>query len=543
MTRSADPVCHPCRSWRIHRPPPPAQILPPLPPPPPEEEPRVPQEGIVVQQIRVTGSTVFTEAELASVTAPYVNRKLAAEDLEALRLALTRLYVNAGYINSGAVIPSQTVSEGVLTLQVIEGVLTDIEVTGTRWFRPGYIRRRLALGAGPPLKLSSLQERLQLLQQDDRIAQLQAELKAGVQRGESVLSVQVEENSPFKVELAFNNYQSPTVGGARGLITLAHQNLTGHGDILSVTYGRSEGIDVQLDTSYTVPLTARDTSLSLRYRRNPFTVIEAAFAPLDIESLTEAYSITLRHPFSRTLSREFAIVLSAERQYNETFLLGEPFSFSLGAEDGKSTVTAIRVALEWTDRTPTQVLALRSRFTVGIDALGATVNQGDVPDGQFVAWLGQAQAARQLTDWGLQAIARLDVQLASNPLLSLEQLAVGGRFSVRGYRENQLVRDNGIIASLEVRLPLVRNKPWADVVQLAPFVDVGTAWNTKVRTLDPRTLTSIGVGLRWALTLTSPVPLRPEFEIYWGYPLRNVETDGGDLQDLGVHLQLVIAAF
>jgi hemolysin activation/secretion protein len=238
---------------------------------------------------------------------------------------------------------------------------------------------------------------------------------------------------------------------------------------------------------------------------------------------------------------------------------GEAFTIAPGTVDGKSVVTALRLAFEWADRTPDQVLAARMRFSIGVDALGATTHDSRLsgeeaveerlpgpdalPDGRFVAWLGQVQWARRLGGWGIETIARLDVQLSTEPLLALEQLAVGGRFSVRGYRENQLVRDNGVIASLEARLPLIRNRPWADMVQLAPFVDVGSAWNTRPLTSVPTTIYSVGVGLRWALTFTSPVPWRSELEVYWGYPLQDVDTPGGDLQDLGLHFQLVVAAF
>ena len=58
----------------------------------------------------MTGSTVFSDAELAEVTAPYRNRELTTEDLERVRLELTMLYVNKGYITSGAVIPDQDVT-------------------------------------------------------------------------------------------------------------------------------------------------------------------------------------------------------------------------------------------------------------------------------------------------------------------------------------------------------------------------------------------------------------------------------------------------
>jgi len=201
----------------------------------PEEQERLPVPRVFVRQINVTGNTVFSEADLAAVTTMYVNRYLTSEDLEALRLALTRLYVNAGYINSGAVLPDQTVTAGVITFHIIEGTLTSVMVEGNRWFREGYLRQRLTLGVMPPLNIGTLQERLQLLQQDDRIERLDAELSPGVQLGESMLHVCVAERLPFFVALEFNNYQSPTIGAERGLITVAHRNLTGHGDVLNFT--------------------------------------------------------------------------------------------------------------------------------------------------------------------------------------------------------------------------------------------------------------------------------------------------------------------
>jgi hemolysin activation/secretion protein len=325
---------------------------------------------------------------------------------------------------------------------------------------------------------------------------------------------------------------------------VAHENLTGHGDILSAQFGYSAGTDLQIDASYTFPLTARDTTLMLRYRRNDTIVVEEPFEPIDIVSESEIFGLTLRIPLYRTLRYEWALSINGERSQNETFLLDDPFSFSPGVVDGKSTISVLRLALEWVDSTVNQVIAVRSRVTGGFDILGATTHANcDIPDGRFVAWLGQFQWARRLTNWDLQTIFRLDVQLSTEPLLPLEQIAVGGCYSVRGYRENQMVRDNGLVVSLESRVPIVRNTPWADFVHLAPFVDFGKAWNTTLATPDPEILISIGIGLRWAVTLPAPFRLQLQLEVYWGYPLNEVDTAGGDLQDLGLHLQFVIAVF
>jgi hemolysin activation/secretion protein len=497
-----------------------------------------------VREIRLTGNTAISTQELVSVTALYTNRELTAEDLEALRLALTSYYINQGYLTSGALIPDQMATDGVITVRIVEGELSHIEVTGNTGLRARYIHDRVALDAGLPVNLQALQQRLHLLQQDPLIQRLNAELRPGPRLGESSLHVRVDERRPYSLWVGFNNYQSPTVGAERGLVSLAHQNLTGYGDSVSVTYGGSEGVNPQLGAYYTFPLTARDTTFSLEYRKNDFTAVEEPFDPLDIDSRSEIYGFTVRHPVYRTPHQEFAFALTGEHLESKQFIFGgTPFSFSPGVENGKAKVTALRWALEWIDRSPTQVITARSRFSVGVDVWDATINRSSLPDGQFFAWLGQFQWAQRWGARSIQTLFRMDLQLASDPLLPLEQIAVGGRFSVRGYRENRLVRDNAFVASLEAGIPVISNHPWADIVQLVPFADFGTAWNTTVATPSPRTLASIGMGLRWAVTIPRPISWTPQLEVYWGLPLRHATTSGGDLQDMGIHLQFAVAAF
>jgi len=521
----------------------PLPALPPSLPPAPAQEPLL--QGVFVRKIVVKGNTVFTPQEIAEVTAPYENRVLNSEDLESLRKALSLYYVQHGYINSGAVLPDQAVVEGVITVQIIEGKLSSIEIEGNRWFRDSFIEDRVALGAGPPLNLNPLQQRLQLLQQDPRISSLHADLRPGSRLGESVLNVNVEEKTPFYAWFAFNNYQSPSVGAEQGILTLSHQNLTGHGDILSLTYGRSQGMDPLLDIGYTVPLTAQDTTLLLRYRQNNFNVIDEIFEPLDTESRCSIYEITLRHPLYRTLNQEFALSLTGNYLQDKTFLLGEPFSFYPGVENGESSVTALRFAQEWIYRTQREVIAARSRFSFGLDALDATIHESSsIPDGKFISWLGQFQWARILKTWDMQLLFRTDVQITNQPLLPLEQIAVGGRYTVRGYREDLLVRDQALIASLELRVPIVQNAPWAEYLQIVPFSDYGYTKNRDLPTFYPHSISSIGLGLRWGVPLVkSPVMLRLDFEFYWGYALVDVNPPDHNIQDDGIHFQIAVQGF
>lgn len=517
----------------------------PTPLPPPEKETKDDHRvGVFIKKIELSGNTVFSADELAQCTKPYINRKLTTEDLDTLRQALTIMYINKGYINSGAVIPDQPVENGIIQIKIIEGKLTAIEVNGNKWFCDSFIKKRIALEAEKPLNINSLQKRLVLLQQNQLIERLHSALKPGLSPGESILQIEVEELQPITVQLGFDNYQSPTVGAEEGWVTVAHRNLSGHGDTLHFAFGASEGATPQLDVSYSLPFTAYDTTLTLRYRKNEFEVVEKPFDDLDVESKSEIYEIGIRQPLYRSLTQEFALSLTGERSRNRDYLLGERFSFSPGEENGESIVSALRFAQEWTYHSQKQVVAARSQFSFGLNALNATTHSGETPDGRFVAWLGQFQWAQLVSPWDVQLILRADLQLSNDSLLPLEQFAVGGRYSVRGYRENQLVRDQGFIASLESRIPLVRDTWWAEYLQLAPFVDFGKAWNKDLHTPSMKSLASVGLGLRWATSWKISLwTLRPQLEIYWGIPLRDVDTPDNDLQDDGIHLQFMISGF
>jgi hemolysin activation/secretion protein len=502
-------------------------------------------KGVFVKKIVVIGSSVFSAEELAVVTAKYENRVATTDTLESIRRDLTVLYISKGYIVSGAVIPDQQVVDGRITLQIIEGTLTTINLTGNSGFSDTYLRKRIALGAGSPVNIIPLQERLQLLQQDQRIQRVHAELRPAGKPGEAELNVKVDEKPPFSAQLTFNNYQSPSVGAERGVMTLARQNLLGQGDTLSVTYGYSEGVNPLLDTWFALPLNVYDTTLMFRYRKTDSKVIEKAFAPLDIKSKSEAFELSLRQPLYRSLNQEFALSLAVEHIRTDTSLLGEPYSFSPGVDNGRTIVVPIRFSQEWTYRTQQQVVTARSRMSFGFDGWDATVHsKNDGPDGRFFSWLGQLQWAQVTGLWDTQLIARADVQKVYDSVLPVEQIGIGGRYSVRGYRENQVVRDEAFIASLEARVPLVQNERWADYLQICPFFDFGSGSNVDIETTAPRgDLASIGIGMRWATGLIkAPLDLKAEAELYWGHQLNPMSGPNNTLQDNGIHFQLGVTA-
>lgn len=499
--------------------------LPPAPEPPPGALSGA--AAVFIRKINVEGATVFTAAELAQITAPYENRLVTAGELHRLRHTLTVHYINNGYVNSGAVIPDQKVTDGVVTLRIIEGLLEKITVLGVHGLDESYVRDRIALGAGPPLNINALRERLQLLQQDPLISRVNAGLAPGVERGRSVLEVAVAEQEPVEAWVRFGNNQSPSAGANRGELTLAHRNITGRGDAFEFRMGRTDSL-TDFDVSYTSPLGPAGTELRVYFRQNESWVIEAPFTHLDIGVESETHGLALRRPFYKTVSRELVLEAAVERRRSQTYLLGKPYSFSASADNGATRVSALRLRQSWTGRERDRAVALRSTFSVGLDAWNATIKP-DGEDGKFFAWLGQLQWARRFGEEGFQALFRADAQLTGDSLPPLERFAVGGASSVRGYREFQLVRDNGFSASLEFLVLLYSFAGGKGAVHFTPFADYGRSWRSKGGAQDPDYLASVGAGLR--LGFAGKVNM----QIYYGYPLKKIDQPGNTPQEEGIH--------
>jgi hemolysin activation/secretion protein len=130
-------------------------------------------------------------------------------------------------------------------------------------------------------------------------------------------------------------------------------------------------------------------------------------------------------------------------------------------------------------------------------------------------------------------LVKLESQLADRSLLAIEQLGIGGQDSVRGYRQDLLLVDNGIIASAEVRLPIFSPPASQRVLQLVPFLDVGWGWNRSTTSNDPNRnfIAGSGLGLRYQDSNFST-------KLDYGIPLNSIDSSKRTGQERGFYFSI-----
>ena len=490
--------------------------------------PAAAEERFSVEEISLLGMTVDPEELMATVNGELISIaelvallervEITLEDLLQLRTAITAAYVDAGYITSGAFIPEQDFTEGgTVVVQVVEGGLETIEVEGLTRLRARYVRDRIPQRR--PINRSQIETALQLLQQDASIEMVNAQLLAGSSPGQSILLLSLQEADAFEGGVSANNYRSPVVGSNQIAANFSYGNLLGIGDYARASYSLTEGLG-SYSLQYALPVNAQNGTLTLGVTAGRNEIVESEFRDLDIEGRSRNYSVGFRQPLVRSPEHEFALGLAFDLRRSESTAFGDQLL-------SRSNVSALRFSQDWVRRSPSRVLAARSQFSLGLDLFDATVREGAVADGQFVSWQGQFQWVEQLPRRRL-LITRVSSQLTPDALLALEQFGLGGVDTVRGYRNTQVLTDNGLAGSVEMRLPL-SNPP--DALQLTPFIEGGIGWNSgEAEQIEG--LASLGVGLLWQ------VNEQARLRVDYGYPLTEVGSRGGSLQENGFSFSL-----
>jgi hemolysin activation/secretion protein len=515
-----------------------------------------------VKKIRVDGVTVFHPARIDGLVSRYENRNVTSAELQSLRVELTRLYVDNGYVNSGVVLPDQEVQGGVIAYRAVEGRLTDVEIVTDQHLRDTYVSGRVHRYVSEPLNVNDLQDALRYLQFDPNVQRLDARLAPGAQPGDGVLRLSIEEKPRFTTGVGVNNHHASSTGAEQAIVFLSARDLTGFGDQVYLSYGRSDGSNSGSAIA-SLPISARNTRLQLYYTLSNDDIVEERFRRLDITSETQTWGGNIALPFVENVNGHVEGIFGFEARKSESRLLGVPFSFSIGAQDGVARDAVGILGADWLRRGTAYVSRLQLTYRHGFDALDATVFEPETeedrlynPTGADALFdLGQVQGTYILRLNALplfkgvndraQFVLRGIGQFTQDPLLSMEKLAIGGVNTVRGYPENLMVRDNGFAASLEFQVPLFgfQTEPGVRNLVFVPFTDYGRSWDVEdtapassVQNTDQHNyIWSAGLGLLWQ-------PWRGlDFQLYWGAKLANnfgvynpLDYREKDLQDDGI---------
>lgn len=470
----------------------------------------------------ITGNTVFTTKELQGILIVFVGKQVSGELGLDIRRTLTNFYAERGYTSSFATI-SQVNERGIVSIEILEGRIEVINVEVDGYLRSGYVRSRLRQLDRVYNQQQLDRAILNLQELDENIASLDVRVKIDP-AAPGTVELDVNAIATRAVNLAGISANTGAIffGDVVGALQV-DSRVFGNGDLFSATAtisGGTEGFSLR----YSTPVNSRNVKVFAAYGQNAGNVVETLLNVADINIESEQYSLGLQIPFVEDISERFSIALSGNVERSISRLEGERAALLRGADDrGRLQTTTVNLQGSYFVRDAQNLFNWDGRLTVGLDALGSTIDSNGGADSRFTVLRNQLGYIRVFNPESQSFLQlRGDLQLAKDSLPAFAATGIGGLNTVRGYGENVVFADNVLVLSGQLFVPLYRSEERDIILQLVPFVDYGKGWNTEFENPDVSSLFSLGTGLRfgWGERLF--------FRVDYGIPLINSQVNSND---------------
>lgn len=483
------------------------------------------QASFVLKGVQFIGATGVPDSELQAAVADRIGTSVTFADLEQLAARAAAVYQQRGFSLVQAFVPVQEVVDGVVKINISEGVLGNVSIDvaeGAPVARERVAKTLAVLEPGKPL--NGLQyERAMLLLSDLPGIKPQSAIAAGATSGTTDLTVQVSERDRLQYGLEVDNYGTRDSGRHRITGNMRWASPFERGDNFDVRVMLAQGMHTAFGrVSYETPVGYRGLRIGGGLARVQYE-LGGPFAPLEPTGVGNVADLSFSYPIIRQRSSNLFV-----RGVMDNKDLTDRFE-AVGFETRKRIRgVGLGMSFETRDKflgggyTSANGLLYRGN----LDIRDATSEAFDNPpfgydtEGSFGKFTLQLARLQYLAP-KFSLFLGTGMQRASKNLDAYEKLSLGGPKAVRAYATGEVLVDDGWLATMELR--------YAANPDTTIFVFYDAARGDFFHDPRPsdvftsRSLRGHGLGLNWS----KPGKVTVNFSIAWRGTDPGV-TDGGD---------------
>jgi hemolysin activation/secretion protein len=403
-----------------------------------------------IDEFRVEGADSLPQIEVEAAVYPFLGPHRTSDDVEKARAAVEKAYHDKGFQSVGVSIPQQDAQRGFIVLKVAENRVGRLRVKGSRYFDLAKIKSKApSLQEGELPNFQAVTKDIVALNQwpDRRVTPA---LRAGVTPGTVDVDLNVEDTLPLHGSLELNNRQSPSTTPLRAVATVHYDDLWQLGHSLSVSYQEA-------------PLNPKDaTVISASYlARTDIDWLSVLIYGLDSNSAVATVGGANVVGPGQVIGGRAVMTLPSRGELFQTLSLGPDYkafqqTLSLSNSSFSSPVTYVPLVAAYSAsfQGDGRLTQFNATVTSGLRGIGSSPDEFDAKrfkaTESFITLRGDVSHTQDLPE-GAQLFVKVQGQTADQPLVSSEQLSLGGQDTVRGYLESEVLGDYGVAGSLELR--------------------------------------------------------------------------------------------
>lgn len=458
---------------------------------------------ITINEFTVKGNHLLSELDVDNAVYPYLGPGQTVQSVDKARAALQKAYTDKGYETVAVIIPPQRVEGGVVLLQVIEAPVGRLDVKGSRYFSLNRIKAQapsMAPGQVPNYQRIH-HDILALNQWQDR--EVFPSVQPGVRPGTVDIDLNVKDTLPLHGTLSLDNRYSPGTTPLRIDGSLSYTNLWQRGDTINLAFQvapQRPNDALAFTGSYLARVPNNDWLTFLVYG----LVSNSKVSTVGATNVVGRGQVLGIRAITRLPGGDgFSETLSSGIDYKH---FDQDVSFSGATLPSPVTYYPITVSYSANWQGPSSTTQLDVGPSFSIRGLGSSPVAFDTrryeAESNYLYLRGDFSRQQDLPR-ALQIYVKAEGQVSDEPLVNSEQFSLGGQDTVRGYLESEVLGDDAIAGTVEIRSPPLAQYlgPEADDWRVFLFGDGG--WASIIDPLPEQqaqfSLASIGAGTRLQL--------------------------------------------
>lgn len=470
----------------------------------------------MICKVEIRGNKEISTRELNSLLEKEVGRECSITDIYGLCNKIEEYYSKKGFFLARAYPPPQDIKDKVLVIEVLEGVLGNVQVVGNKYYSSNFILSYFSKMQNKALRYDKFLRALMLLNENsDLIAG--SIFEKGKKLGEADVIIRVEDKNPIHLYLNGNDYGRWLTTDFRVGGRLDKGSLLFYGDKLSIA--EVVGFPMKAlyftDVIYSVPLNSNGSYLEAAYLTSRFHVHE--LTELDLKGSSDIATLKFTYKLLRKRFLNCDVFSYFDYKQIKNFSLSSRISFD------KLRILNFGTLLD--HNSPgigRDYLTLRMGiglpgFLNGLNKNSSGCSRPGAHGDFFKFNLDYDRLQKLGHDCFL--FFHTSGQWSPNKLTTPEQMYIGGADTVRGYPLAVAVGDSGYYYNLEFRVPPLglgevpffkTKKKLKDIFQFIAFFDQGGVF---LKSSSNNYLCSVGTGV----VINGPFSLSLTVDV--GFPL------------------------
>ncbi|MCL1972339.1 MAG: BamA/TamA family outer membrane protein [Endomicrobia bacterium] len=439
---------------------------------------------IMLHEIKFSQSDVLPQSFFDEIRDKYENTKVSINDIYNIVNTINNEYMLRGYISSQAFLSEQDITGGILFINLVEGIVDKVTVTGNKTTSINYIRRWVKFDRID--NLNALETNRQVMKFNaSNDAKARVVLSPGKVFGTSDVDLVIDEPNRYSLNVFGDNAGQRETGLYRGGVFGSIRSLTGYRDIFNLGGVFSEGSKAFF-TSYEIPEPLFGARVGAGFDYSNTQIIAGPLHTLEIEGDYYSANIYIQKP---VYVREVTV---------------SNVTFNAVTKNGASYISGYL-----TQNTKTDVLSLSADNSY-MTSFGYVYNSLSYSQGlkiiegetnfEKIHYYGEFYAAF-FGNFGFNL--KIRGQAAFDTVPSSEQFSIGGANTVRGYSEGLLMGKDGINTNAEFQYnmnsPKIKRLDYLKAFIFGDYGIVYPAENANWPNDYKNYIYSIGVGIKFGM--------------------------------------------